>query len=176
MAQRYATALFDLAGEDGARDEVAGDLDRLDAMIDESPDFAEVLRNPVLSRKEQEDAVLAVAEKAGVRDLTEKFLGVLAQHRRLAVLPEIGRAYRAMLATSRGEVTAEVTSAKPLDDDQRTKLKSAIERYVGQSVTLEADVDKALLGGLVVTVGSRMLDASLKTKLQQLEQSMKGIG
>lgn len=172
LATRYATALFELAREKGVVEEIGGDLDRLDAMLDESDDLSELIRSPVVSREEQENAILSLAEKAELRELTGNFLGVLAQKRRLHALPEVVSAYREMLATSRGEVTAEVTAAQKLTDEQQARLKEAVERYVGQGVTLQTRVDESLLGGLVVQVGSRMLDASLKTKLQQLEQTM----
>ena len=176
LAQRYAKALFELAEEEKALDAVLADLDRLDAAIDESDDLAGLIKNPVLSREQQEQGILAVAGQMEVGDLTRRFLGVLAQKRRLYALPEVVKGFRAMLAERRGEVTAEVVSAQPLTDEQRDTLKGAIERYVGRTVSMHTSVDGGLLGGLVVQVGSRMLDASLKTKLQQLEQSMRGIG
>ncbi|MCB1884942.1 MAG: F0F1 ATP synthase subunit delta [Geminicoccaceae bacterium] len=176
LAQRYAKALFELAQEGKALDAVLADLDRLDAAIDESDDLATLIKNPVLSREEQEQGILAVAERMGVGELTRRFLGVLAQKRRLYALPDVAKSFRAMLAESRGEVTAEVVSAQPLTDEQQGALKGSIERYVGRNVSMQTRVDGGLLGGLVVQVGSRMLDASLKTKLQQLEQSMRGMG
>ena len=175
LSGRYATALFDLARERDALERVEADLGALDAMLDESEDLRRVIRSPVLSREEQAGAIAALAERAGFDDLTRRFLGVLAEHRRLFALPAVARAFRAMLAEHRGEVGAEVTSAVPLTDDQLGALREAIGRYVGErTVKLETRVDPGLLGGLVVRVGSRMVDASLRTRLQQLETTMKG--
>ncbi|MCB9944243.1 MAG: F0F1 ATP synthase subunit delta [Geminicoccaceae bacterium] len=176
LASRYAIALFELAEAAGSLDDIAADLQSLDAMIEESADLRRLIRSPVLSRDAQRDAVLAVARKAGLKDLTTKFLGVLANKRRLFALPEVSRAYRDMLAEHKGEMTARVTSAVPLTDEQLEEVKASAAKFAGRAVSVEADVDPALLGGLVVHVGSRMLDASLKTKLQHLEQSMRGIG
>ncbi|MCB2010145.1 MAG: F0F1 ATP synthase subunit delta [Geminicoccaceae bacterium] len=176
LASRYATALFELAGEAGALDAVALDLQSLDALVEESDDLRRMIRSPVLTRDAQRNAVLAVADKAGLNELTKKFLGVLADKRRLFALDQVSRAYRDMLAEHKGEMTARVTSAVPLSNEQLDEVKAATARFAGRAVSIDADVDPSLLGGLVVRVGSRMLDASLKTKLQHLEQSMRGIG
>lgn len=176
LAQRYATALFDLAGDEGSLDQVASDLSGFVRLMDESADLKRLVESPVLGREEQGRAVLAVAEQAGLAPLTTRFLGLLAQHRRLFALPGIAKAFNAMLAAHKGEVAAEVVSAVPLGEDELATLKQSIASYVGQAVTVETRVDPALLGGVVVRVGSRMLDASLRTKLQQLEQSLKGRG
>ena len=175
VASRYATALFDLAKEEGQLDDVARDLDTLQSLIGESADLKRFIANPVVSRDAQGQAIRAVAEKAGLSSMTTKFLGVLAQQRRLVVLSDVVRAYRDALADHRGELKAEIVSAAPLSDEQLETVKAAIGRYAGRAVNVETDVDPELLGGLVVRVGSRMLDASLKTKLQQLEQSMRGL-
>lgn len=176
MAQRYATALFELAREGDALDAVAQDLVGLNALIDESADFRRLIESPVLSREEQGRAVAAMASQGGFHAVTGKFLGVLAQQRRLFALPGCITAYQEQLSAHRGEVTAEVISAQPLNDDQVSAVRSNIEQSVGRGVQLETSVDPSLIGGLVVRVGSRMIDASLKTKLQHLEQSMRGIG
>lgn len=176
LASRYATALFELAGEAGALDAVALDLQSLDTLVEESDDLRRMIRSPVLTRDAQRNAVLAVADKAGLNELTKKFLGVLADKRRLFALDQVSRAYRDMLAEHKGEMTARVTSAVPLSNEQLDEVKAATARFAGRAVSIDADVDPSLLGGLVVRVGSRMLDASLKTKLQHLEQSMRGIG
>lgn len=175
LAQRYATALLDLARDEGKLDAVAGDLGGLVGLLDESQDLRRLVESPVLSRDEQGRAILAVAEKAGVEPLTAKFLGLLASRRRLFALPGIAKAYALMLAHERGEVAAEVVSAVPLGEAELEALKKAIAGHVGQSVKVETRVDPALLGGVVVRVGSRMLDASIRTKLQHLEQSMRGM-
>ena len=174
LAQRYATALFDLARERDAFDRVNADLDGLKSAIGESADLRRVLRSPILTRDEQGRAIGALAERAGFDDLTRRFLGVIAEHRRLFALPGVIDAFQAMLAAHRGEVSAEVISAVPLNDEQLAAVREALGRYVGRAVKLETSVDPSLLGGLVVRVGSRMLDASLRTRLQQLEMTMKG--
>lgn len=176
VAQRYASALFELARERGALDEVAADLDRLDALVAESGDLARLLASPVTGRAEQRRAVIAVAERAGLGELVRNTLGVLAERRRLSLLRALVRAFRERLAEARGEVTAEVVSAAPLGAEDLGALEAAVARFAGRKVRLEASVDPALLAGLVVKVGSRMVDASLRRRLQQLEQVMKGIG
>ncbi len=176
VAQRYASALFELAREREALDAVAADLERLEALLAESRELGRLFSSPVVSRAEQRRAVLALAERVGLGELVRSTLGVLADHRRLAALPAIARAFRAKLAELRGEVTAEIVSAAPLAGEDLAALEGAVARFAGRKVRLETSVDPALLAGLVVRVGSRMVDASLKRRLQQLEQVMKGIG
>ena len=167
-------ALFELAEDERALDVVAGDLDGLAGLLDESSDLRRLIRSPVLSREDQAQAISAVGQRAGFYRLTRSFLGFLAHKRRLFALPDIIRAYRAMLAEHRGEVGAELTSAVPLGEDQLDRIRTQLGSSVGQTVTLTTAVDPELLGGLVIRVGSRMIDASLRTKLQHLEQAMKG--
>ena len=174
LAGRYAVALFELARDQDVLDVVAGDLGDLRSMLQESADLRRLIRSPVLSREEQGRALKAVAERAGFAALTQQFLGLLAHKRRLFALPEVIAAYQAMLGEHRGEVSAEVVSAVALSDDQVAAVKEQLSKAVGQSVTLATAVDPNLLGGLVVRVGSRMLDASLRTKLQRLETAMRG--
>jgi F-type H+-transporting ATPase subunit delta len=143
-------------------------------MLDESADLRRLVRSPVISREDQGKALAALGERAGFNALTAKFLGVVAEHRRLFALPGIIEAYSAMLAEHKGEVGAELVSAVPLQDQQVTTLEKQLSSAVGKQVLLSARVDPGLLGGLVVRVGSRMLDASLRTKLRQLELAMKG--
>ena len=176
LAGRYASALFDLADAEKALDAVADDLAVLGTMIDESDDLRRLLRSPVISRGEQENAMLAITDKAGMNKLTRNFTGVLAQNRRLFALPDMIGAYQAILAAHRGETTAEVVSAKTLTDAQMSALTDALKKAVGTKVSVDAKVDPGLLGGLIVKVGSQMVDSSLNTKLQQLRLSMKGIG
>lgn len=176
VAQRYASALFELARERDALDAVASDLDRLDAILAESGELGRLLASPVASRAEQRRAVLAVAEHAGLGELVRNTLGVLAEHRRLGALRPLIRAFRERLAEARGEVTAEIVSAAPLGTEELGAIEDAVARFAGRKVRLEASVDPTLLAGLVVKVGSRMVDASLRRRLQQLEQVMKGIG
>ncbi|MDF1586633.1 F0F1 ATP synthase subunit delta [Geminicoccaceae bacterium 1502E] len=176
LASRYATALFELAREQNKLDEVASDLDGVVRLLDESADMERLIKSPVLSREEQERAVVAIADRAGLRGLVRNFLGVLAQKRRLFALRTIVAAFRGMLAEHRGEATAEVVSATPLDERQMAAIKESVASFAGKAVSLTSSVDPSLLAGVVVRVGSRMIDASLKAKLQQLELSMKGVG
>ncbi len=176
LAQRYATAMFDLAKQDKKLDRVQADLAGLTRLMGESPDLKRVVESPVISRADQVKAITAVAERAGLDGLTKRLLGLMASHRRLFALPGVAKAYAGMLAAERGEVAAEIVSAVPLGAADVMMLEKAIAGFVGQAVSVETRVDPALLGGVVVRVGSRMLDASLRTKLMQLEQVLKGSG
>ena len=175
LAERYAKALFELADDRKALDEVANDLRALRGLIEESSDFRRLIRSPVLTRLEQGKAVNALAERAGFSALTRNFLGVLARNRRLFVLPGVIAAYLKELAARRGEVTAEVTAAKPLSPAQTEAVNEQLRRVVGGKVALDLRIDPSLIGGLVVKVGSRMVDASLKSKLARLQLAMKGV-
>jgi F-type H+-transporting ATPase subunit delta len=174
VAGRYALALFELARDSDALDPVAADLAGLQSLLDESADLRRVIRSPVVSREDQGRALAAIGERAGFAELTQKFLGLLAEHRRLFVLRDVIKAYGAMLAEHKGEVAAELVSAVGLSEEQFATLKDQLSSGVGKQITLSARVDPGLLGGLVVRIGSRMLDASLRTKLRQLELAMKG--
>jgi F-type H+-transporting ATPase subunit delta len=174
VAGRYALALFELARDGGALDAVAADLAAFKTLLDESADLRRLIRSPVISREDQGKALAAIAERAGFAELTARFFGVVAEHRRLFALPAMIEAYRAMLAEHKGEVGAELVSAVPLQEQQIATLAQQLSRAVGKQVMLSTRVDPGLLGGLVVRVGSRMLDASLRTKLRQLELAMKG--
>jgi F-type H+-transporting ATPase subunit delta len=174
LAGRYAVALFELARDQDALDEVAGDLTGFRSLLQESADLRRLIESPVLSREDQGRAISALGERAGFAGLTQQFLGLLAQKRRLFALPAIIEAYLAMLGQHKGEVSAELVSAVALTDEQLAAVKEQLSKAVGQSVTLATAVDPHLLGGLVVRVGSRMIDASLRTKLQRLETVMKG--
>jgi F-type H+-transporting ATPase subunit delta len=176
LATRYAAALFELADAKKALDAVAGDVAALQRMIDESADLRRMMNSPVMGRNEQTQAIAAIAKAAGFAELTQKFAGLVAQNRRLFVLPAMIRAFLKLLADRRGEMTAEVTAARPLTAEQQAAVAEAIKRAVGAKVTIDVKVDPSLLGGLVVRVGSRMIDSSLKTKLQKLQFAMKGIG
>jgi F-type H+-transporting ATPase subunit delta len=175
VASRYANALFDLAQERGGLEQAGADLASLQQMILESDNLGRLLASPVVSREEHVRAVDAVAERLGAGETVRSFLGVLARQRRLGTLPAIIDEFARLLASHRGEETAQVTSAVPLDEEQLGSVREAVAGFVGRPVQLTADVDPALLGGLVVRVGSRMVDASLRTKLQNLEHSMRGI-
>lgn len=176
LAGRYATALFELAEDEGKLDEVAQDLAALDTMLRESEDFMRMIRSPVLARNEQVKAITAVCEAAGLGELTRRFVGTVAANRRLFALPAMIKAYRDVLARSRGEERAEVVSAQPLSESQVQALNDALKKAIGSAVDVETRVDPGILGGLIVRVGSRMIDSSLKTKLSQLRLAMKGVG
>ncbi len=176
VAERYASALFDLARDDSAIDAIEADLVGISGLIDESEDFARLIRSPVFSADEQGRAIGAIADKAGIKGLTGNFLRLVARNRRLFALPGIVKAFRAKAAAERGEIAAEVTSARPLDDDQIAALKAALKDKLGKDVTLNAHVNPALLGGLVVKVGSRMIDTSLRTRLMTVKSHLKEAG
>ena len=176
LAERYAAALFDLADERHALDAVAGDLRELRAMLQTSPDLVRLLRSPVLSRDEQGQAIAAVSERAGLSELTRDFLGVVARNRRLFAAPEIIEAYLAKLAERRGEITAEVTVAQPLNEARQAALLEQLRRTVGARVVVDIRVDPGLLGGMIVKIGSRMVDASLNSRLQRLRLAMRATG
>ncbi|MBT3551475.1 MAG: F0F1 ATP synthase subunit delta [Rhodospirillaceae bacterium] len=176
LAGRYATALFDLASSENALDQVAADLRALAAMIDGSPDLTRMVRSPVISRAEQSAAIDAILDAADAAPLTRKFAGVVAANRRLFALTDIIEGYLAILAGRRGEVTAEVASATPLTDRQQADILAALTNTLGGSVSIKASVDPDMLGGLVVRVGSRLVDSSLRTKLNQMGIAMRGSG
>lgn len=176
IAERYSAALFELADEQSCLDAVAADLKNLKVLIAESEDLRRLFKSPVLSRVEQQKATLALAERAGLGALTRNFLGLVAKNRRLFAVDGMIAAYLARLAEKRGEMTASVASAVPLAEKQIGAIETALKKVVGSNVTLDVTVDPALLGGLIVKVGSRMVDGSLKTKLQHLQLAMKGVG
>lgn len=167
-------ALFELARDRDGLDRVAGDLGDVQSLLDESADLRRLIRSPVISRDDQGRALEAVAERAGFDPLTRQFLGFLAHQRRLFALPQMVRAYQGMLAEHKGEVGAEVSSAVALSEAQLATVQQQLSAALGQTVTLSTTVDPGLLGGLVVRVGSRMIDASIRTKLHQLELALKG--
>jgi F-type H+-transporting ATPase subunit delta len=173
LAGRYASALFDLAAETGKVTAVEKDLETLGAALNESGDLVALTTNPQLGRDVAGKAMAAVAKKLKLSDLTSNFLGVLASNRRLAKLPATIAAFKAIAAAQRGEVTATVTSAHPLSDDQIAALKTKLTAREGRTVMLSAKVDPDLLGGLVVTIGSTRIDASIRTRLNSLAQAMK---
>ena len=176
VSGRYASALYDLADEQGALDAVAGDLANLQKMIDESDDFRRFIKSPILSRIDQSKGIAAITDKAQVSPVTKKFLGLVAQNRRLFALPGMISGFRAILADRRGQATAEVTSAAPLSDSQRMSLEGSLKKSIGRNVDILSKIDPSILGGLIVRVGSRMVDSSLRSKLQRLKLAMKGVG
>ncbi len=173
LAGRYASALFDLASENGTVTAVESDLDKLEAALAESDELRMLTTNPRVSRAAAEKALWSVSAIIGATGLTQNFLGVLAQNRRLSQLPQVIRAFRAIAAAQRGEVTAEVTSAHALSDAQLGDLKTKLTQREGRTVKIRAQVDPDLLGGLVVTIGSKRIDGSIRTRLNSLAQAMK---
>lgn len=176
LAARYANALFELAVDNNAVDQVAQDLADLSAMLEESEDLQKLVLSPVIAREEQGRAMTAVMDKAQITDLTKRFIGVVAQNRRLFELEGMIFAFQSLLAEHKGEVSAQVTSAKKLTQKQVDSLTASLKEAIGSDVAVEQKVDSALLGGLIVKVGSRMVDSSLRTKLQHLQLAMKGVG
>ena len=176
LTGRYATALFELADEQGSLDAVADDLKTLDTLVEECEDLNRMIRSPVISRAEQSAAMSAVLDKTDACDLTKKFVGLTIRNRRLFALKNIIVGYLTILASHRGELTAEVISASPLKHQHTAELLRVLKQSVGGNVTLNAKVDADLLGGLIVKIGSKMVDSSLRTKLQQLRLAIRGVG
>jgi F-type H+-transporting ATPase subunit delta len=174
LSQRYATALFELADERKELDQIANDLVGLRAAIQESPDLQRLLASPLLDRAEQGRALAALLERMGLGATVRNFVAVVARNRRLFALKAMADAFLADLARRRGEVRAEVVSARPLSDAQHQALLETLRRATGGKIAIDTAVDESLIGGLVVRVGSRQIDTSLKTKLSRLQLAMKG--
>lgn len=174
LAGRYANALFELAQDQQAVDAVSADLAGLRRAMETSADLTRLVKSPVFSAGDHARALKAVLEKSGAHELTTKFVLLLAQKRRLPSLTGIIKAFETRVAKSRGETEAEVTAARALSDAEITELKSVLKSKLGKEPRLHAKVDPSLLGGLVVKVGSRMIDSSLRTKLDGLRAAMKG--
>jgi F-type H+-transporting ATPase subunit delta len=174
LGGRYALALFELAQGAKTIDQVEASLSSVRAALDQSDDFRALVASPVIQRGAAAKAVLATADELGVDATTKSFLGVLAENRRLGQLPQIIRAFRKLAANHRGETTAEVTSAHPLSDDQVVELKQQLRQRLGREVSVDLAVDPELLGGLVVRIGSQMIDSSIRTRLNALTSAMKG--
>jgi F-type H+-transporting ATPase subunit delta len=176
LAGRYAGALYGLAIDSDKVESIHYELGRLSDLIDESQDLRELLESPILSREEQTRAITTIMEKAGAEALTLKFLGTLASNGRLSTLPRIIQAFQQEHARRRGQVSAEVISAIALDDNRKVVVEKTVARLAGSDkVLLSMRVDPSLIGGLVVRIGSRMIDTSIKTKLSRLESAMKGV-
>ncbi|MDF2617418.1 MAG: synthase delta subunit [Xanthobacteraceae bacterium] len=175
VAGRYATALFELARDANAVDAVKADLDRFAALIAESDDLKRLVRSAVFSSEEQERAVAAILDKAGIGGLAGNFFKTVAANRRLFTVEAIIRAYEALVFAYKGEVMAEVTVAQPLSDSHAATLKQALDAMTGKNVKLAVEVDPSLLGGLKVKLGSKLVDASLKTKLNSIRTAMKEV-
>jgi len=173
MAGRYATALFDLASEAKAIDAVKADLERFDALVVESPDLSRLVRSPAFSADEQLQALSAVLDRAGIGGLAAKFLKLVTTNRRLFAVRDMVKAFRGLVADHKGEATAEVTVAEGLKDEHLDALRSALKAVSGKNVDLAIRIDPAIIGGLVVKLGSRMVDSSLRTKLNAIRHAMK---
>jgi F-type H+-transporting ATPase subunit delta len=176
MAGRYATALFELALDNKAVDIVKKDLDQFDALVADSADLTRLVRSPVFGVDEQLKALSAILDKAGITGLAANFLRVITTNRRLFAVREMIRAYRALVARHKGEVTAQVTVAEKLSDSNLDALKSALKSVTGgKDIDLDVKIEPAIIGGLIVKVGSRMVDSSLRTKLNSLKVAMKEV-
>ena len=176
IAGRYATAVFELAKDDNALDALENDIDALDAALADSADFRDLINSPVYSRNAQGEAVAALAAKMGLSGTTANTLKLMASKRRLFVLPHLMTALRDQIAEEKGEVTAEVQSASALTAAQEEKLAATLKASVGKDVKMKITVDENLIGGLIVKVGSKMIDTSIRSKLAALQNTMKEVG
>jgi len=176
VAGRYATALFELAGEANAIDAVSADLDNFSTLLSESDDLRRLVGSPAFSAEEQTGAIKAVLAKAGISGIAANFVGLVASKRRLFALPGMIAAYKALVAEAKGIVTAEVTLAEAPAPKRVEEIRAALAEVAGKAVDVAIKVDPALIGGLVVKMGSRMVDASLKTKLNSIRLAMKEVG
>ena len=176
VSGRYATALFELARDEKSIEAVKADLDKFDAMLSESADLKRLVRSPVFAADAQLKALSAVLDKAGISGVAANFLKVLTSNRRLFAVTDVIRAFGALVARFKGEASAEVTVAEPLSDKNLDALKAALKQVSGKDVTLNVKVDPSIIGGLVVKLGSRMVDSSLRTKLNSIKHAMKEAG
>ena len=176
IAERYATAIFEIAEENKNLAGLETSVNDLAAALGDSAEFRGVIASPLISREEQGAAIAALADKMGLDPVMKNVLGLMAQKRRLFVLPQLLAALRDLLAESRDEVTADVVSAKALTEEQTDKLSASLSANVGKTVTINATVDESLIGGLIVKVGSKMIDTSIRSKLDSLQNAMKEVG
>ncbi|MFQ1701458.1 F0F1 ATP synthase subunit delta [Loktanella agnita] len=176
IAKRYATAVFDLAKEGETVSALEADVTALDAAMTDSADLRTLLTSPLYSREEQAVAIAAIAKKMELSETTENVLGLMASKRRLFVLPHLVQVLKDRLAEERGEVTAEVTTAKKLTKAQADKLAKTLKEQFGKSVIIKETVDESIIGGLIVKVGSKMIDTSIASKLNALQNTMKEVG
>ncbi|MFT7594127.1 MAG: F-type H+-transporting ATPase subunit delta [Paracoccaceae bacterium] len=176
IAARYATAIFEIAQENKNLDGLETSLNDLAVALDDSEDLRTLIHSPLISRQDQGAAVTAIAKKMNLAPVMQNSLALMAEKRRLFVLPQLISALRGLLADARGEVTADVTSAKALTKAQTAKLSDALTARVGKTVTINATVDESLIGGLVVKVGSKMIDTSIRSRLNSLQNKMKEVG
>jgi len=176
VAERYASSLYELAAEAKAVDAVAKDLNRFQAMIDDSTDLRRLVESPVFSAEDQSRSIVALIAKANISGLVGNFLKVVARNRRLFAMPAIIRSFHEIVARERGEVSADVISAHALSAAQEKELMASLSSVTGKTVTLNVTVDASLLGGLIVKIGSRQVDTSLRTKLSTLKHTLKEVG
>ena len=176
IAARYATAMFELAAEAKALPALEADVDAIDAALTGSEDLRDLINSPIYSREETAAAIGGVADAMGVDAMTGNTLRLMAEKRRLFVVPALLDALRVRLAETRGEITADVTSAKALTKTQSEKLAKTLAERVGKKITINATVDESIIGGLVVKVGSKMIDSSIRSKLNSLQNAMKEVG
>jgi F-type H+-transporting ATPase subunit delta len=176
VSGRYATASFELARDEKSVDTVKADLDRFDAMLADSADLKRLVRSPVFSSDSQSKALAAVLDKAGITGISANFLRVLTANRRLFAVSDVIRAFRALVAKFKGEATADITVAEKLSDNNLDALKAALKSVTGKDVTLNVKIDPSIIGGLTVKLGSRMVDSSLRTKLNSIKHAMKEAG
>ena len=176
IAQRYATAVFEIVKENNRLDKLEANLNDFAAALSESADLRELLHSPVLTREEQSAAIKAISKKMGLIPALQNTLSLMAQKRRLFVVPQLVSQLREMIATEKGEVTADVVSAKELTAAQAKKLSETLKAQVGSDVKINATVDESLIGGLVVKMGSKMIDTSIRSKLNSLQNVMKEVG
>ena len=176
IADRYATAVYEIAKDGKAVKKLESDLDALQAVLTDSADFRTLIQSPIYTREEQASAIAAITKKMALSETTSNVLNLMATKRRLFVVPQLVKTLRELIAADKGEVTAEVTSAKALTKAQSEKLVASLKSTTGKTVTLNTTVDESLIGGLIVKVGSRMIDTSIRAKLNSLQNVMKEVG
>ncbi len=176
IADRYATAIFEIAQENKDLDGLEASLTDLSAALDDSAELRELISSPILARSDQKAAMAAIGQKMELTSVMQNVLGLMAEKRRLFVLPQLIKALRAKIADHRGEVTAEVVSAKALTKAQTDKLAKTLADKFGKNISIQASVDESIIGGLIVKVGSKMIDTSIAAKLNSLQNAMKEVG
>ena len=176
IAERYATAIFEISKEDASLAKLEANISDLAAAVADSADLRDLISSPILARADQKKAIAVIADKMGLEPVLKNGLGVMAERRRLFVLPQLIERLRDMIAEDKGEVTAEVVSAKALTKAQSDKLAKTLKASVGKDVNISATVDESLIGGLVVKVGSKMIDTSIRSRLNSLQNAMKEVG
>jgi len=175
LAGRYASALYELADKDRVLDAIAEDLAKFRQLIMESDDLNRLIQSPIISRSDQNSGLMAILENANAKPLTKKFIGAVVMNRRIFVIADIIDVFMSELAERRGEIKATVISAVELSAKQLRDLAGSLNKALGQKVSIDLTVDTSLIGGLIVRVGSRMIDSSIRSKLQRLQIAMKGM-